>query len=73
MTVAAFKRPGDLETATALREMADRVEAGDIRDVVVVADDQGAKVFWRVGTFDDRWRLLGALEYAKGKLLETED
>lgn len=73
MSVAAFKRPGDPDTAAALREIADKVESGDIRDVVVVADDQGDKVFWRVGTFDDRWRLLGALEYAKGKLIEAND
>ena len=65
MSVVQFKREGDPEIAQALRELADKVECGDVRDVVVVANDQGENTFWRVGTFADRWRLLGALEYAK--------
>ena len=65
MSVVQLKRNGDPETANALREMADRVESGDIRDVVVVCNDAGENAFWRVGLFEDRWRLLGALEYAK--------
>lgn len=65
MSVVQFKREGCPETAEALRELADKVECGDIRDVVVVANDQGENSYWRVGCFADRWRLLGALEYAK--------
>lgn len=70
MTVTAFKRPGDPDTAQALRDLADRVEAGDVRCLAVVADDQGDQVFWTIGTFDNRWHLLGALEHAKWKALQ---
>lgn len=48
-----------------LRELADRVEAGEIPDIVVVYNDLTEKCFASYGHFEDRWRLLGALEYAK--------
>jgi len=70
VTVTAFKRAGDPATAERLRELADRVESGDVREVAVVADDQGQQVFWTVVAFSDRWRLLGALEHAKSKVFE---
>lgn len=71
MIVTALKRPGDPELASRLRELADKVESGDVREVAVVADDQGERVFWGMANFDDRWRLLGALEYAKSKVHEA--
>lgn len=59
---AAAKRKGD---ADALREYADMVERGDVCAYVLVMDDVKENCFRRVATFNDRWRILGALEYAK--------
>jgi len=70
-TVEAFKRPGDPECASRLRDLADKVEAGDVRDVVVVADDQGERAYWCTVMFNDRWKILGALEFAKSKVFEA--
>jgi len=70
MSVTAFKRPGDPETAERLREMADKVESGEVREIAVVADDQGEKMFWGITLFSDKWRMLGALEFAKAKVFE---
>jgi len=48
-----------------LIDLADRFEAGDITECVVVFNDREEAAFASWGSFDDRWRLLGALEYAK--------
>lgn len=41
------------------------MEAGEITELVAVYNDLEGSCFASVGHFDDRWRLLGALEYAK--------
>lgn len=53
------------EAARWLRELADRFEAGEIADMVCVVNDREDNAFVSFGHFEDRWRLLGALEYAK--------
>ena len=53
------------DAAEYLREMADRFERGEILDAVLVYNDKQDKCFASWGNFEDRWRLLGALEYAK--------
>lgn len=53
------------ETAEWLRELADRVDEGEIPDVVVVFNDLVERGYVAFGDFQDRWRLLGAIEYAK--------
>lgn len=53
------------ETATFLRELADRCDAGEITECVIVYNDKTEAAFASYGHFDDRWRILGALEYAK--------
>lgn len=57
----------DLWTSAAdtLRDLADKMEAGEISELVVVYNDISERCFASFGHFDDRWRLLGALEYAK--------
>ncbi len=53
-----------------LRELADRCEAGSVTELVVVSnnmDDDGA-AFEKYGAWEDRWRILGALEYAKASV-----
>lgn len=54
-----------LEAAGYLRELAERCEKGEILDVVVVSNDAKGANLERYGAFTDRWRILGALEYAK--------
>jgi len=53
------------EGADLLRDIADRMEAGEIGELVVVYNHIAERCFASFGHFDDRWRLLGALEYAK--------
>jgi hypothetical protein len=71
-SIVEFITPGDPDMAESLRELADRVESGEVRDCVVVYDDLTNKVFASSGTFRDRWRVLGALEYAKAKVNEID-
>lgn len=54
------------DAAAYLRGLADRFEKGEITEAVVVFNDKVNTCFESWGHFDDRWRLLGALEYAKG-------
>lgn len=56
------------EGADMLREIADRVASGQIKELVVVYRDGEDNVFASLGHFEDRWRLLGALEYAKNSV-----
>jgi hypothetical protein len=68
MTIVPIKsgpRADHLEAAEYLRDLADRFEAGDISEAVIVLNDREGGHFESWGHFDDRWRLLGALEYAK--------
>lgn len=55
----------DREMAQSLRELADGLEAGTIRDVVAVANLCEEGCYLRHSSFDDAWRLLGAIEYAR--------
>lgn len=45
----------------------DMAKKGQIRDVVLVASikDGDGPGYYRAAEFQDRWRILGALEYAK--------
>lgn len=53
------------QSAERLREIADLLESGDVTEVVVVYNNEAEKHFAKWGHFADRWRLIGALEYAK--------
>ncbi len=53
------------EAAGYLRELADRFEKGEILECAIVINDKAGACFESWGHFEDRWRLLGALEYAK--------
>lgn len=61
---------GNADAAQHLREIADMVESGAVRDIVVVYDNRLDKHFARWGTWDDKWRILGALEYAKATVVD---
>ena len=55
----------DLEIAQEVHDLADKLAAGDISEIVVVANIRADGQFMRVAKFDDAWKALGALEYAK--------
>lgn len=61
------------ESAASLRALADRMENGEIVNVVVIADDRDRKVYMSFSHFDDRWRMLGSIEYAKGRFMANPD
>lgn len=58
------------ELAQYLRDLADRYESGAVTELVVAGNDRDEQCFFQRGTFADRWRLLGALEYAKISALD---
>lgn len=64
---------GNKADADELRAIADLVETGEVRDALIVYNNLTEKCYARFGVWEDRWRLLGALEYAKGGLLQRDD
>lgn len=66
-------KKGDVEFAQHLRDYADRVESGDITEFVFVARSTEENNLIRCSSFEDRWRLLGALEYAKANIAQADD
>ena len=69
MTIVKLARPGCPESASALRELADKVESGEIQNLVIAYREPDDYAFGSIGLFKDRWVLLGALEYAKVQVL----
>ncbi len=68
LTVVPYEdaRREDWATAAAFfRDFADRFERGEISEAVLVYNNREDTCFESWGHFEDRWRLLGALEYAK--------
>lgn len=62
----------DREYANYLRKLADRIENGEVYDCVVVFQDREGPGCERSSNFNDRWRLLGALEYAKDAVHQAD-
>lgn len=48
-----------------LREIADRFERGEITEIVVITNDHANYDFRTYGDWQDRWRMVGAIENAK--------
>lgn len=55
----------DKEIAADLRELADKLDAGEVSEIIVIANLRTEAMYQRISKFDDAWRALGALEYAK--------
>ncbi len=56
---------GKPDVADYLRDLADKVENGEVTDIVIVANNTADNCYMRFANFDDRWQMLGAIEYAK--------
>jgi len=56
------------QNADYLRELADRLEKGEVTEIVVVCNDVSGAAYESYVNFNDLWRLLGAIEYAKHKV-----
>lgn len=73
MEIVKFNPKADermINAAGWLREIADRCEKGEITEILVVLHDAAGSCFESNVEFTDRWRLLGALEYAKAAVHE---
>ena len=68
MNVVSIQKQPDDESIELLQEMIELAQRGELSDIVVVGciNDADGPGFIRSASFKDRWRLLGAIEYAKG-------
>ncbi|OAN56937.1 hypothetical protein [Sphingobium sp. TCM1] len=71
VSIADAGAEGRKANADEIREMADAIERGDIIEWVMVANDRAREVYLNHSKFEDRWRMLGALEYARSGLLKA--
>jgi hypothetical protein len=62
----------DQETVEIIEDLLGKAKRGEIRDFVVVCSvkDEESNGYLRHCQFNDRWRLLGAIEYAKDSVLK---
>jgi hypothetical protein len=56
----------DIEKVEALLELA---KEGLVDNLIVVADSKKEKCYYSIGSWGDVWNMIGALEYAKGRIL----
>lgn len=63
-----LKRKADAEK---IREIADLVENGDVTNIVIAYDDVSEGMYCCFTNFNDRWKILAALEYAKNSVHHT--
>ena len=73
VSIADAGAEGRKANADEIREMADAIERGDIIEWVMVANDRAREVYVSHCEFPDRWRMLGALEYARSELMKAGD
>lgn len=76
MNVVNFKEvtlSGNKEGAEKLRELAEAVERGDIQEFFFAGNEVSEQGYVAFGSWDDAWRLAGALEYAKHRVLRSYD
>lgn len=69
--IAARRQVIDEEFLEAVEALVARARAGEIIEVVIVANDSAGQCYHRMSDFRDAWRLLGALEYAKTTVLAS--
>lgn len=64
-TIKRLEKPIDNNLVEVVESLLADVKAGNVTDIVVVGNHVADGCFFRSSVFADRWRLLGALEYAK--------
>ena len=70
MNLGLVKKEGDVGMAEWMREVADEVEAGTVTEIVVICNNVEDRCFYRKASFENSWKLLGALEYARYALFK---
>jgi hypothetical protein len=63
--ITKLNRQVDQTLIEMLEGVLEDARAGNITDLVIVGNDIASGNFYRAAKFADRWRLLGAIEYAK--------
>lgn len=63
----------DRKFAQYLRGLASRIDSGEVTDCVVVFNDRENACYERYASFNDRWRILAAIEYAKDAVHRAGD
>ncbi len=63
--IRKIEREVDPGLVQMIEEILADAKAGKIKDVVIVGDHVEDGELFRAAFFESRWRLLGALEYAK--------
>ena len=53
--------------AQTLREFADEVERGDVTEWVIAGNHRKDGYYFTSAGFEDRWRMIAAIEYARGR------
>lgn len=57
--------------AQMLRDFADEVERGDVTEWVIAGNHRKDGYYFTSAGFEDRWRMIAAIEYAKGRAVST--
>lgn len=58
--------------AQVLRDLADEVERGDVTEWVIAGNHRKDGYYFTSAGFEDRWRMIAAIEYARGKAAECD-
>ncbi len=65
MKIHELKRKPDPDMVIMVEELLAEVKSGDVTELVIVGTNAADGSNFFSATFQDRWRLLGAIEYAK--------
>ena len=63
--IQKIERPVNSDIVDALEEILEWAKAGHVSDIAIVGHHAEDGDFFRHAVYADRWRILGALEYAK--------
>jgi hypothetical protein len=65
-------KKGDPEFAAILQEVTDRFARGEITEIVIITNDRINQDFRTYGDWQDRWRMIGAIENAKMRTMFSD-
>jgi hypothetical protein len=68
----ASVKKGDPEFTAVLQEITDRFARGEISEIVVITNDRVNNDFRTFGDWQDRWRMVGAIENAKMRTMFSD-